>query len=85
MFLRRIAALVGFAALVLLIVAPLETSSAQSPQGGPYAPGAGRSRPRILITPQPLLYRQCVERLQLQYRPSGPVLYPLTYCWWVRG
>jgi hypothetical protein len=42
-------------------------------------------RPRIEITPRPLLYRRCVERLDLQYRPSGPVLYPLTYCWWVRG
>jgi hypothetical protein len=42
-------------------------------------------RPRIVITPRPPLYRRCVERLQVQYRPSGPVLFPLTYCWWVRG
>lgn len=44
-----------------------------------YAP------PHIVITPRPLLYRRCVERLELQHRPSGPVLFPLTYCWWVRG
>jgi len=44
-----------------------------------------RARPYIVITPGQLLYRRCVEHLQLQYRPSGPVLYPLTYCWWVRG
>jgi hypothetical protein len=50
-----------------------------------YAPRYRHVRPRIEITPRPLLYRRCVERLELQYRPSGPVLYPLTYCWWVRG
>ncbi|MGB6536619.1 MAG: hypothetical protein WBF58_11735 [Xanthobacteraceae bacterium] len=50
-----------------------------------YAPRLRHVRPRIEITPRPLLYRRCVERLELQYRPSGPVLYPQTYCWWVRG
>jgi hypothetical protein len=42
-------------------------------------------RPRIVITPRPPLYRRCVERLEVQYRPSGPVLFPLTYCWWAGG
>lgn len=60
--------------------------------GGAYAPANGghapppyaNGRPVIVVTPRRPLYRRCVERLQLQYRPSGPVLYPLTYCWWVR-
>ncbi len=71
--------LAGFVALTLASIAlPTEALA----QNTPYAPHA---HPRIEITPRPLLYRRCVERLELQYRPSGPVLYPLTYCWWVRG
>jgi hypothetical protein len=79
------AVIAGIAALALISAAPLSGATAQSAPGVRYAPRAGQVRPRIEITPRPLLYRQCVERLELQYRPSGPVLYPLTYCWWVRG
>jgi hypothetical protein len=32
-----------------------------------------------------LLYRRCVDWYELQYRPSGTVLYPQMRCWWVRG
>lgn len=60
-------------------------ASAQTSPGTSYAPRLYRARPRIEITPRPLLYRRCVERLELQNRPSGPVLFPQTYCWWVRG
>jgi len=67
----------------LFAVVCLTPSLAQTAQAGPYAPGR-HPRPRIEVTPRPLLYRRCVERLELQYRPSGPVLYPQTYCWWVR-
>jgi len=42
-------------------------------------------RPRIEINPRPLLYRRCVDWYELQYRPSGTVLYPQMRCWWVRG
>lgn len=43
-------------------------------------------RPRIEIFPRPrLLYRQCTGGYELQYRPSGTVLFPYRYCWWVRG
>jgi hypothetical protein len=60
--------------------------------GGAWAPATGvyglppprGGRPEIVVTPLRPLYRRCVERLELQDRPSGPVLYPLTYCWWVR-
>jgi len=61
-------------------------NGAWAPATGDYGPPPqGRGRPYIVVTPRPLLYRRCAERLQLQYRPSGPVLFPLTYCWWVRG
>jgi hypothetical protein len=50
-------------------------------QGAPPA----RVRPRIQINPRPLLYRRCVDWYELQYRPSGTVLYPQMRCWWVRG
>jgi hypothetical protein len=60
-------------------------ASAQTAQRVPYEARVLAARPHIVITPRPFLYyRRCVERLQLQYRPSGPVLYPLTYCWWAR-
>jgi hypothetical protein len=42
-------------------------------------------RPRIEINPRPLLYRRCVDWYELQYRPSGTVLFPEKRCWWVRG
>jgi hypothetical protein len=69
--------------LAALFAAMCSTSAlAQTVQDAPrprYVP------PRIEVTPRPLFYRRCVERLELQNRPSGPVLYPLTYCWWARG
>jgi hypothetical protein len=43
------------------------------------------ARPRIQINPRPPLYRRCVDWYELQYRPSGTVLYPQMRCWWVRG
>ena len=75
----RVAIMVGLAAL------GGQTSSSAQP-----APAAGPpvrfARPRIVVTPRPFQYRRrCIDWLELQYRPSGPVLYPLTYCWWVRG
>jgi hypothetical protein len=76
---------------LLIGVAPAAAQSvypggAWAPANGSYGPPPrGRGRLHIVVTPRPLLYRRCTEQLQLQYRPSGPVLYPLTYCWWVRG
>jgi hypothetical protein len=43
------------------------------------------ARPRIEINPLPLLHRRCTDWYELQYRPSGTVLYPQMRCWWVRG
>jgi hypothetical protein len=42
-------------------------------------------RPRIEVNPRPLLYRRCTSWYELQYRPSGTVLFPQKRCWWVRG
>lgn len=75
--------------LAMLGAAIATPALAQSDPREVYPPRVYNSRPRIEITPRlypyPRLYRRCVERLELQYRPSGPVLYPQTYCWWVRG
>jgi hypothetical protein len=76
----------GLTALTLAGTASWTPSRAQTAQSArPHRTIVRRARPYIVITPGHLLYRRCAERLQLQYRPSGPVLYPLTYCWWVRG
>ena len=62
---------------------PLWAQTAQS--AGPHRPLVRHGRPYIVITPRPLLYRRCVDWLELQYRPSGTVLFPQYRCWWVRG
>jgi hypothetical protein len=86
MSLKRLVLLVGLTASSLLGSAPWTPSWTQTAQSAkPHRPIVRHARPYIVITPGQLLYRRCVERLQVQYRPSGPVLYPLTYCWWVRG
>jgi hypothetical protein len=54
-------------------------------QGAPPSAPPARPRPRIQINPRPLLYRRCVDWYELQYRPSGTVLFPQMRCWWVRG
>ena len=87
MSVKSLVVIAGIAALVAAALPSL--SFAQSEPREVYPQRLHHPRPRIEITPRlypyPRLYRRCVERLQLQYRPSGPVLYPLTYCWWVRG
>jgi hypothetical protein len=78
--------------LLAVILPPLLGTVPQAvAQTSPIAePGAGilpppRVRRRIEIAPRPLLYRRCVDWYELQYRPSGTVLYPQMHCWWVRG
>jgi hypothetical protein len=75
---------VGFACLLsAAAVAPSLAQTAQRPRH--RAPPPHYARPYIEITPQHLLYRRCVDWLELQHRPSGTVLYPQYSCWWVRG
>jgi hypothetical protein len=90
MSLQRLSAIMVVAALPLLATARYGAAQT-SPlgEGGPsfslpVAPPT-RGRPRIEINPRPLLYRRCVDWYELQYRPSGTVLYPQMRCWWVRG
>ena len=72
----------GLACLLAILTAI--PALAQSPQRPRYhAPRY--ARPYIEIRPQRLLYRRCVDWLELQHRPSGTVLFPQYRCWWVRG
>ena len=83
---RFLAAIASLTALSLFGAAPGTPASAQTAQpGGPYVAPAPRPPTRIEINPRPLLYRRCADWYELQYRPSGTVLYPQMHCWWVRG
>jgi hypothetical protein len=76
----------GLTAFSLAGAASWSPSSAQTAQSArPHRPMVRRARPYVVITPGQLLYRRCVDWLELQYRPSGTVLYPQYRCWWVRG
>jgi hypothetical protein len=59
--------------------------AAQSPTPLPLGPSGSPPGPRIEVNPRPLLYRRCTSWYELQYRPSGTVLFPARHCWWVRG
>jgi hypothetical protein len=74
------------AAALLAATAPAAAQNETSPvaQPGFASPPQSASR-RITVNPRPLLYRRCVDWYELQYRPSGTVLYPQMHCWWVRG
>jgi hypothetical protein len=79
--------IIGLTALALLGAAPQARAQQTTPvaKPGQSALPAPRVRRRIEIAPRPLLYRRCVDWYELQYRPSGTVLYPQMRCWWVRG
>lgn len=81
-----IAALI-VAAVPLVVAAPAAAQNTTSPllQPGFASPPPRRIRGRITIHPGRLLYRRCVDWYELQYRPSGTVLFPEMRCWWVRG
>jgi hypothetical protein len=82
---------IALMALILLAMPGMAQHAVAQMQGPPIAgPGASYpppryGRPRIEINPRPLLYRRCIDWYELQYRPSGTVLYPQLRCWWVRG
>ena len=86
----RLIAMMALAALALS-GAPRHAAAQTSPlgRGQPAIPPpivpTPRGRTHILITPPQLLYRHCVGWYELQYRPSGTVLFPQKRCWWVRG
>jgi len=66
-------------AIAILAALPVGAASNACAQGQP------RKRPRVEVNPGRLLYRHCEVQYVLQHRPSGTVLYPAEYCWWVRG
>jgi hypothetical protein len=76
---RRFAVVTVLSALFLAgtaLPAAAQTSTTERPH----------ARPRIEVHPAPrLLYRRCVDWYEIQYRPSGTVLFPAKHCWWVRG
>ena len=85
MSLQRLIVIMALAALAMLGAAQYAAAQT-SPIAQPSQPTPPRyARPRIEITPPPLLHRRCVDWYELQYRPSGTVLYPQMRCWWVRG
>jgi hypothetical protein len=79
MSLRQLIVIMALAASAILGAAQHATAQPNQPSPLRYA------RPRIEINPRPPLYRRCVDWYELQYRPSGTVLYPQMRCWWVRG
>jgi hypothetical protein len=88
MAVKTLIVMLGVAALALLGAASQTRAQQTTPtaapgQSAPLVPQ--RVRRRIEINPRPLLYRRCVDWYELQYRPSGTVLYPQMHCWWVRG
>jgi hypothetical protein len=83
MSLQRLIVIMALAAPALLGAAHHATAQT-SPIAQPNQPPR-YARPRIEINPAPLLHRRCVDWYELQYRPSGTVLYPQMRCWWVRG
>jgi hypothetical protein len=85
---KAVIAIFGFAALSVLTMLPAAVAQTQtSPVAQPSEPTSPPRmvRRRITISPRPLLYRRCTDWYELQYRPSGPMLYPQMHCWWVRG
>jgi hypothetical protein len=73
--------LFGLSPHAMAQTSPLSEPSLSSPPPPPQR----YARHRIEIHPGRLLYRRCVDWYELQYRPSGTVLYPQMRCWWVRG
>jgi hypothetical protein len=78
--LAAVALSAGAAPALAQQTSPLSEPSLTTPPAPPRY-----TRRRIVISPSPLLYRRCVDWYELQYRPSGTVLYPQMRCWWVRG
>jgi hypothetical protein len=87
MSLTRLIVIMALASLAMTGTTPHAT--AQTPPiaqpGESNFPPPRYVRRRIEINPRSLLYRRCVDWYELQYRPSGTVLYPQMRCWWVRG
>jgi hypothetical protein len=74
----------ALAALSALVATLPATAQMTTPIGDGPSASPPFGRPRIEINPRPV-YRRCASRYVIQYRPSGPVLFPEKHCWWQRG
>ena len=88
MSMKPFIAIVGLVGLAMLWALGVTSAAVAQPapvaqSSGPQSPAPARQRRRIVITPQRLLYRRCVDWYELQHRPNGTVLFPQTRCWWV--
>jgi hypothetical protein len=73
--------------MMIASLASLSFAGAASPamaQTPTPAWGPPYGHPRIEVNPRPV-YRRCASWYVIQYRPSGPVLFPEKHCWWQRG
>jgi hypothetical protein len=83
---KSLIVIVGLAAPLLVgAAAPALAQTSLTAQNEPAVSAPPRVRRHIEITPRPLLYRRCTDWYELQYQPSGTVLFPQKRCWWVRG
>ena len=74
---------------VLAVFAMLMTAAPAQAQSGARSSDSAtaRTRPRVVIQPYrvrlgPNARRECRARLVQEYRVSGTVIVPQTYCWW---
>jgi hypothetical protein len=79
----------GFAILLALtaMAVSVPPASAQTTSSSAQGAYAQEQRPRIIIRPRkirpgPNSKRYCRARLVQEYRPSGTVIVPQTFCWW---
>ena len=79
-------ALASAIAAVAILVTASEPALAQD-AGAREAPQARRAavrpRPRIVVTPRQLFYRQCEDRYVIENRATGPTVVPEMRCWWI--
>lgn len=78
----------AFAFVALIFTAPQVSAEVSAPSAEKAQKAfAQSSRPRIIIRPRkikpgPNSKRYCRSRLVQEYRVSGTVIVPQTYCWW---
>jgi len=82
---KSLAVIAGLFMLPVFGVASDACAQGRTPTGRAPHHTRPEPRPRIEVKPGRLLYRRCISWYELQYRPSGTVLFPAQHCWWVRG
>jgi hypothetical protein len=83
MSVKQLIAITSLTAALSLGVTLPATAQMPTPTGDGPSSSPPSARPRIEINPRPI-YRRCASWYVIQYRPSGPVLFPEKHCWWQR-